>query len=422
MITASQVLGVLLGNTILSALFVLIYWLQEVFSVEHRQRLKFLKVNLLVTWLATMASVVILSLNAGKSIGSLFPATELLSRSIVGSKARILIFESDRSSMSRALLGIYLIGVFIMLLRFLQSYFQMRRVLLNSTRAQISGRDIRVVASVTSPFSFGFFNPQIFVPSQFLTEQSLETVDVMLTHEEIHLKHRDPQWKLFSLLTRAALFFAPSAFLLHRKLELEMEIECDLQTMRKTKLQIGQYGNLLIDTVVALQSSKPNPMFTYMSNTNLRKRIEAMKAKTSNRPGLTIVFGSLVLAASATAIAATSGVSKFKGQYKVKTEILLDGKVISSPQFIVLPNEPASLEMKAEHPQAALRMMLTASDFSNAEIVDGIDLTMAVDYKTQDRSFRANPRVVVAPGEEGIVTIGSDANDTLEMRIKAERQ
>lgn len=420
--TSSQVLGVLIGLTLLSALFALFQWLQERFNIQHGRRLMFLKANIALIWSVLSVSVVILMLNAGKAIGTLLPANNILDRAVSASKARVLLFESDSSSLSHLVLGLYALGLSIMLIRFVYSYMQMRRLLLNSSGACIAGRQVRVIDSMTSPFSFGFFNPQIFVPSEFLATRSQEEIEVMLAHEETHIENRDPQWKLFSLLTKIFLFFTPTASYLHRQLDLEMEIECDQLTMSKMKLSIQQYGNLLIDTVVNLQNSQPNPMFAYMSNTNLRRRIQAMTAKTLHRPVLTTIFGTLILAASVTAIAATSGVSKFKGQYHVKAEIIIDGKVVSSPQFIVLPNEPASLEMKSEHPESSLRMMLTAADFSNADIADGIDLKMALDYKTQTRSFRANPRMVVVPGEEGTVTIGSDSNDTLEMRIKAERQ
>ena len=420
--TSSQALGVLIGLTLLSAFFALIQWFQEKFNTQHGSRLMFLKANIALIWSVLSVSVVIFMLNAGTVIGTLLPASNILDRAVSVSKTRVLLFESDSSYVSQIILGFYMLGLTIMLIRFFYSYMQMRWMLLNSSSVRIAGRQVRVIESMTSPFSFGFFNPQIFVPSEFLSTRSLEEIEVMLAHEETHIGNRDPQWKLFSLLTRTFLFFTPTAFYLHRQLDLEMEIECDKLTMSKTKLSIQQYGNLLIDTVVNLQNGQPNPMFAYMSNTNLRRRIQAMKAKTLHRPVLTTLLGTLILAASVTAIAATSGVSQFKGQYHVQAEIILDGKVVSSPQFIVLPNEPASLEMKSEHPESSLRMILTAADFSSANIADGIDLKIALDYKTQTRSFRANPRVVLAPSEEGTVTIGSDPNDTLKMRIKAERQ
>lgn len=420
--TSSQALEVLTGVVFLSAIFALIHWLQEKFNIQHRRRLIFLKANIVLVWFVLSTSTVVLLMNAGHAIGALLPANDVLDRAVSVSQARVLLFESDSSSVSHLILGLYLLGLFIMLIRFVYSYVQMRRLLLNSSGLHIADRQVRMIESVTSPFSFGFLNPQIFVPSEFLTNRSGEEIEVMLAHEETHVRNRDPQWKLLSLLTRTLLFFTPTASYLHRQLDLEMEIACDQLTMLKTKLSIQQYGNLLIDTVINLQSSQPNPMFAYMSNTNLRRRIQAMTAKTSHRPILTTIFGTLILAASVTAIAATSGISKFKGQYKLKAEIILDGKIVSSPQFIVLPNEPASLEMGSEHPESSLQMMVTAADFSSADIADGIDLKMALDYKTQNRRFRANPRIVVVPGEEGTVTIGSDSNDTLEMRIKAERQ
>jgi hypothetical protein len=298
----------------------------------------------------------------------------------------------------------------------------MRSLLLNSSRQKIGNRIVRTSDAVTSPFSFGFLNPQIFVPTSFFMEKSDKAVDVILTHEETHVNGHDPQWKLISLLTRALLFFTPTSIFLHRKIELEMEIECDSVTVKKSNITVKEYGNILIDAVAIVQKMKPNPMFAYMSDTNLKRRILAMKAKTFYRPVLSGIFGSLVLAMGLTAVAAVSGVSKLKGQYLVKAQLLMNGQVVSTPQFIVLPGEPATMEMKSEHPQSALRMMMTVTDSTNAQSPEGIDLKMAVEYKTQDKAFKANPRVIVLPGEEGTVTIGSNLGDNLELRVKAVRQ
>ncbi len=80
------------------------------------------------------------------------------------------------------------------------------------------------------------------------------------------------------------------------------------------------------------------------------------------------------------------------------------------------------MEMKSDHPPTDLQLKLVASDSTNAELPEGISLKMAVEYKTQDRFFKANPSMVVLPAENAIVMLGSHLGDTLEMRIKAVRQ
>lgn len=420
--TASQAVGVLLCAATLSGLFALVYWLLVKLNVRHPLRLMFLKANIALVWLSILATVTMMISGVDRAMGSLLPANVIVDQAVSSSKARVLMFEGDHASVSHFILGLYALGFSLMLLRLIFSYAQLRKIVLNSSAENIAGRAMRRIDVVTSPFSFGFFSPQIFVPCVFLDNRSREEIDVMLTHEETHILNRDPQWKLVSHLTRVFLYFAPTASYLHRHLDLEMEVECDRLTMSKSQMSARQYGNLLIDTMVNLQKTPANSMCAYMSNTNLRKRIQAMTAKTFHRPILTAFFAALIVAASVTAVATASGIAKLKGQYHVKADLIVDGKVVSSPQFIVLPSEPATLEMKSEHPESALKMTLTAADFSSAEIEDGIDLKMAIDYKSQSRNFRAHPRVVVAPGEEGTVIIGTGPNDTLEMRIKAIRQ
>lgn len=420
--TSFQVIGVLVGTAFMSATFALILRLQEKFNVRNTLRLFFLKTNLIVIWLVFSSSVAILLSNMGRSIGSLLPKSEALSRVVLESQAPIYFSDDAGSLVSFLILGTYLLGLAAMLLRIVDSYWRMRRIRRTSSARKMLGREVRVTESIVSPFSFGFFNPQIFVPLEFSLNRSREEVEVMLIHEETHVRRGDLQWKMLSLLTRAFLFFMPTAFYLHRKLDLEVEIECDRLTMLKSGLAVHQYGNLLIDTAATLQSHRPNPMFAYMSDTNLRRRIQAMTTKTYQRPVLTTLFGALILIASVTAVAAASGGSVLNSRYLVKAEIIVDGNVVSTPRFIVRANEPASLEMDSENPATSLRMTLTAEDFSSASIADGIDLKMTMDYKTPTQNLQANPRIVVLPGEKALVALDTESGGTIEMRVIAERK
>jgi hypothetical protein len=201
-----------------------------------------------------------------------------------------------------------------------------------------------------------------------------------------------------------------------------MEIVCDAMTMQKTHTSLKHYGQILIEAFELSKKSKPNPMFAYMSKTNLSRRIYAMKAKTSHRPVLSIIFSAALLVGGAAAVAATSGIIKSTGRFFVKTYVMFNGKPVSAPEFVVIGNEPASLEMKSDDPPSNLKIMLTASDFSNDRIEDGIDLKLAIDYQTQEKTFRVNPHVVVNPGEDATITVGSNSTDTMEMIIHAERR
>lgn len=418
MITSSQAIGLLMGITLLSGLFAAIYRLQSSLDIPHRQRVQFLRLGIVATWAVALSSALILSLNAGRSLGQLLPVAEPMGRIMEGSRARIPVLEEPNPVLVHAILIAYGVGLMIMGVRIISAYLKMRTLLLNSSSASALGQDVFSTSLANSPFSFGFLNPRIFLPARFLSEQPAEALRVMLIHERTHVKNHDPQWKLISLLTRAAFWFAPASWYLHRKLDLETEIECDRLTMRDSGMELQRYGNLLLDAVSALQK-KQSPMFTYMTDNNLRRRIEAMKTKTRACPSLSIFFGGLMLIASATAIAATTGPSRLKNLYKVKAEVLVDGRLVSSPQFIVRPKDPASLEMKSESPpDTTLQMRLTAFDSASADVTDGIALEMDVDYETQDRHVRASPRIIVTPGEEGVVTLGSSG---VQMKITAER-
>ena len=47
---------------------------------------------------------------------------------------------------------------------------------------------------------------------------------------------------------------------------------------------------------------------------------------------------------------------------------------------------------------------------------------MAVEYQGPGRAIRANPHVIVKPGEEAVIALESDSTNGVEIRIVAERQ
>ncbi|MGZ3690393.1 MAG: M56 family metallopeptidase [Pseudobdellovibrio sp.] len=421
--TAQQSLNVLLAASSVSLVFSFIYWLQEQLSVSSRQQLKFLKTYLVVSLAAPAISALVIVSHTGVAIGRLLPAQEILKRNIkLPSDGIMRILPNENITISHVMLTLYIIGFSIIFFRLMSSYFKMRTILLDSSASEISGRKVRLSSSIKSPFSFGFFNPQIFVPASFVAERSVEVNEIMVTHEETHIKNFDPQIKLFSLIVKALVFFNPFAYYLHRKIELETEIECDSQTMQKTEISYQKYGALLIDTVELLQLGNSTPLFSYMSNTNLRRRIQAMKATTFRKPVLGTILGAFVFVASLTAIAASSGITaNTKNAYHVTAEIAIDGKVVSSPQFTVIEDEAAKLEVKNEKPFSALRMSLKASHSDTQEVSDGIDLKMTIEYKSDNTAFRSNPYLRLVPNHEGTVVLKSDASGTLTMKVVAER-
>jgi hypothetical protein len=417
----TAILLLAIGLSLFSLALASFYWIFERLNTDHRQRLRFLKFGILLIILTVPTTLVLRSLAKSRAIGTLLPDSILIMNAL--SKSKALAFTNDDSGYRiQIFAGLYLLGVVLMLAHLCISFWKSKKLLERAERVEIGRHIVFMTEQVHGPLSFGFLKPRIFAPLDLLAKNTQNAVDLALAHEEIHILNNDHRGKFASLLSRSLLFCAPTMSYLHRKLELEMEIECDRSTIQKTGASVQEYGRLLISFADSMSNNRPYSVFAYMADTTLRRRIVAMKTRMIHRPVLAFTMGLAILTAALGAAAAASGASKMKNQFKVKTEILIGGKVVSSPQFVVIPNEPASLEMKSGHPEAALRMMLTAQDSTDPQVPDGIHLKMAVEYRGGDRAIRAKPQVVVFSGEEALVTLGSDANETVEMRILAERQ
>jgi hypothetical protein len=411
-------LGVLIALCLFSVFVSALYGVAVQLKVSSKQRLAILKSGILLLGLMPVVVVFMFSTAHGRAIGSLLPTSQILSHAF---KARSALASGGDWDWADYACAVYVFLASLALIRLVIDYLRMKSYLDACETRVMNGIRFCIGDLASSPFSFGLRYPRIFVPSNFLRTQAVDGVRVMLIHEATHIQSRDPQWKILAQLVKALLIWTPGALYLCTKFDLEMEFECDRKTIEQTRARIEDYGHLLIESAI-VGRSKSNAMLSYMSQTNLSRRVKAMTAKTYVRPLVTALILVATHAAGFCAIAAVSGVGKMKGHYRVTADLLLNGKIVSHPQFVTVADDSASLEMKSDQPVAALRMMMTASDAKNSETPDGIRLKMAVEYKTENRAFRANPQMVVVPGEPGVVTIGSDANDTLEMHVTAVRE
>ena len=145
--------------------------------------------------------------------------------------------------------AVYRICLLVLLFKLVFSYFSASKLLAKSLPAIIHGQAVLLNANITSPLSFGFLTSKIYFPLNAEKEWNYREIEISVAHEKLHLKHNDSLWKLFSLIIRSLLFFAPWAYFLHRKLELEMEVYCDEMTRAETRADISEYGNLLLSMV-----------------------------------------------------------------------------------------------------------------------------------------------------------------------------
>ena len=139
---------------------------------------------------------------------------------------------------------IWLTGMVVMLLYALISYILLRR----KVRASVAMNDrVKECDEVDSPFILGIFRPEIYVPSG-IDENTLELV---IAHEEAHLKRHDHWWKPFGFVLLAVYWFNPLCWVAYILLCRDIEAACDEKVIKdKDREYMAAYSQALLDCSV----------------------------------------------------------------------------------------------------------------------------------------------------------------------------
>jgi len=139
---------------------------------------------------------------------------------------------------------IWLTGMTVMLLYALISYILLRR----KVRASVAMNDrVKECDEVDSPFILGIIRPEIYVPSG-IDENTLELV---IAHEEAHLKRHDHWWKPFGFVLLAIYWFNPLCWVAYILLCRDIEAACDEKVIKdKDREYMAAYSQALLDCSV----------------------------------------------------------------------------------------------------------------------------------------------------------------------------
>lgn len=109
-------------------------------------------------------------------------------------------------------------------------------------------------------------------------------------------------------------------------------------------------------------------------------------------------------------------------QYKIETQIFIDGKIVSSPKVITLENKAAEMTQVSENPYKQLKMKVIASENSANKIKDGISMKFDIDYITEGKTIQSSPHILVQSGKEAIITVGDKNGTRIELKVTATRE
>ncbi|UYZ62330.1 M56 family metallopeptidase [Hymenobacter weizhouensis] len=225
------------------------------------------------------------------------------------------------------LLGLYWIGVAVLLLRLLVQLASLVRLHRASRPAAAAGTEFRAVSGEVSPFSFGrsiYLNPNHHAPAE---------LPMVLLHERVHVRQLHTLDVLLAHLHRAAAWWSPAAWLLLRAVQENLEFIADAAVLRESHMPARQYQYSLVQlSTLAPVSALASP-FSFLT---LKNRIRMMNSRASSprqllryAAGLALLAGLAVACATpkATETPQPSSITQSQDDLQNLTYIL-DGKEI----------------------------------------------------------------------------------------------
>lgn len=186
---------------------------------------------------------------------------------------------------------IWLAGVFIMLLAAIFSY---RRTFKRTSEASpeqqeyiyslfkectqnnrnIKKINIRLSHYHSSPFIIGSFKPSLIIPYNVISSMDEQNLKIILTHEMMHLKHKDHIIRIVCYFVQAIHWFNPIIWVSLRLMSRDCEIACDSAVIRGSNAEMRKnYAMLLLKTAQMNNARRSIVQLAAFSENNLKKRI-----------------------------------------------------------------------------------------------------------------------------------------------------
>lgn len=136
--------------------------------------------------------------------------------------------------------GIWIVGLIAILIYSVFSYIRLRKKLICSFYVE---ENLYLADDIDIPFVFGFFRPQIYLPSGM----EREYLQYVTEHEKAHIRRRDPMKKMAAFLITCVHWFNPFAWIAFSFFGRDMEMACDEETVEKIGIDKRKdYANALL--------------------------------------------------------------------------------------------------------------------------------------------------------------------------------
>ncbi|MRW84663.1 hypothetical protein GJ698_11250 [Pseudoduganella sp. FT26W] len=257
------------------------------------------------------------------------------------------------------------------------------------------------------PAVVGLWRPIIIVPDDFVVRYTAQEQQLILAHEAVHVRRRDPLMNALCALLQCVLWFHPLVHLAAHRFRRDQELACDAAVMHAHPGLKRSYGEAMLKTQMSDQTVLIH--CHWQSVHPLKERIMQLQ-QTAPTP-----FRRLLGRATITALVAACGYGAMAAnarvestdRYMVKMKLNAGGDA-SAPALLVQEGVPATVESKGSDGVWRTELVLKKAG-DNSVFVKTV-------IKHDDRVV-GNPGLLVPIGETAAVAV-----DDFKLQLAVSRQ
>lgn len=135
-----------------------------------------------------------------------------------------------------------------------------------------TGVELRCLRGLRGPVAAGVWKKVVFVPESW-NEWNVSTQRIVLDHELMHHRRRDPLWRWVAELACVVHWFNPMVIWMARRLALQCEFACDAAVLRQG-VTVRDYAAMLCD--FAEEQLPSGPVLAMADRSSLELRVRQM--------------------------------------------------------------------------------------------------------------------------------------------------
>ena len=248
--------------------------------------------------------------------------------------------------------GVYLLGVFTLLLRFIANLSNLIKMTKDHPIISKHG-NVKIIVEDGLKASFSFLN-YIFISKNDYLDKNVR--NEILIHELIHVKQKHSADVLFVELLIVFFWFNPALYLYRRAIKLNHEFLADEGVINSTG-DIPAYQMLLIDRATYPRVCSLASSLTYLIT---KKRLIMMVKTTSKRTflfKLIVLIPAFLIAGSIFSAKMTAGTN-----VDIPMDIIIDQSVSTEDNVIIVPGSGVSQEKMEEYSRIVTKYVGEVTD------------------------------------------------------------